>query len=74
MLMNIFGPFTKDNTISKKVMDVVQARITAAQSKYDEGCEKIDTSAATAIEQVQTQAEKDRDVLAETLASSVLSG
>ena len=71
-IMNIFG-FTKDNTISRKVMEVVQARIVAAQARYDEGCEKIDEDAAAKIEEIQNKAVSDRDALAENLASSVLS-
>lgn len=72
--MNIFGPFKKDNTISKKVMEVVESRIVNAQAKYDEGTIGIDEDANAKIAIIDEKRVTDKEKLAETLASSVLSG
>lgn len=62
----------KDNTIAKKVMDVVNSRITKAQEDYDIGCESIDKDASGRIAEIEVKREKDKDKLAEKLANNVL--
>jgi hypothetical protein len=75
--MNMFNAFTKyvkDNTISKKVMEVVEKRVEAAQAKYDDGCIDIDQDANGRIAEIEIKRDKSKDELAEDLANEVLGG
>lgn len=71
---NMFTNFLKDNTISKKVMEVVEKRVQDAQTKFNEGCEDIDQDASGRIAEIEIKRDKDKDKLAEKLANQVLGG
>lgn len=57
-----------DKTIQKRVMTVVKARVQKAQDIYEAGCDAHDQH----CEEVQKQAEIDRDAAKATLADGLV--
>lgn len=61
-----------DNTIKKRVMAVVEARITKAQQEYDEECRILDDKVHQEIQQLHARREFDGQKLADGLVDEVL--
>ncbi len=62
----------KNNTIEKKVMEVMKDRIDTAQEKFNEGCKALDEKFEQDIEALKLKREEEKELNAENLAKSVL--
>lgn len=51
----------KDNTIGKRVMEIIKTRIETAQKKYDEG-----------VKELEAKLEDDKNLLADKHVSDIL--
>lgn len=67
----MFGAY-KDQTIKRKVMAVVNARIDTAQGEYDEESQRLDIALHEEIGRLHVKRENDGEALAERLVSKVL--
>lgn len=61
-----------DNTIKKRVMEIVEARIANAQQEYDEECRVLDDKVHQEIQQLHARREFDGQKLADGLVDEVL--
>lgn len=64
--------FGKPNVIKKRVMAVIESRIQAAETSFQERSSEIDRDAEIQVQQVYRKADEDKDTLADTLVNGIL--
>jgi len=64
--------FGTTNTIAKRVASVIKERVRIAQERYDQSCNQIDTDTETAVQDLYTKAEDQKERLADDLVRSVI--
>lgn len=59
-------------TIRKQVLQLVEAKIAAAEEAYQAGCTAIEQRKLQEMEQAKTKAASDKDELAASLVNSII--
>ena len=67
-MLNIF----KDNTIRKRVMDVIDARIKTSQDSYEVICKAIDEDEEKSHKQIERDAKDHKEKVSEKLVNEIL--
>lgn len=65
-------PFTRDNTIQKRVMAVVKARIANAQTEYDNGCVDLDEKFEEHVRVHAAERDNGKNALADDLVEKII--